>query len=747
MDLFASHEGQFSNREPTNCLPDKLPMFTAREAEIQEVISFLHDERKTVVSLHGGPGFGKTAIAVVVSHKLSEEHNIPVIFSHLSTATSVDEMILRLCRDVGVNHEDNPKSALILWLKNIKSEVIFVMDDIDNLLEGKTTFFEFVRLLRKNSSQHCQIVTTSRTSYEIPDLSTAKVQVSEMDDESCISLLREQCPEHKDDNIFLKTLANLCGKIPLAMCIAGSQVDDFENSDELLQHLKNQPMKTLRCPERDQYVNRAINISYEMLDNEHKETLVRLAVFNGSFDEDDARTVVDKENLHIKSILKNLVCRNLIKQPHKRRYSIHLLIKFFLRDELDRKKEGVRTEALMVGHYLKLSHDWIIMSYSKNGYKSNREALKKEAHNIHNVLKICCQHNDTTSDISNCLTKRNIYTTSARFFTIFVRTIIQEYIVDNFLQLCAKLAEERKQYAIKIEFNCLLAGRERCKSIGTAGEYFNMMETIEEEFQMHSEDLKDDKLLCAHYYYQYGRYLSRKSESCEFDKQRLELQINAREQFEKSLNLRNTSTETSVEKADKIFSLLNLGTIWKKIATGEYVREERKAAEKSKKIAQTFYEEALKLSQDDLGEHELTSACYKYLGDQFLTVRNNDKAEEMYTLAKEMRENLGLNVSEKHVFLLKNLGKCLTFCSRLNEAIIHLETARETVEKLSDSDEPNACKATVYASLAIAHNWYNNSKDAVKYAKKALEFKQIDQVIKKYEMRELQQILHCQQRW
>lgn len=100
MDLFASHEGKFSTREPTNCMPDKLPMFTAREAEIQEVISFLHDERKAVVSLHGGPGFGKTAIAVVVSHKLSEELNIGVIFSHLSTATSVDEMILRLCQSV-----------------------------------------------------------------------------------------------------------------------------------------------------------------------------------------------------------------------------------------------------------------------------------------------------------------------------------------------------------------------------------------------------------------------------------------------------------------------------------------------------------------------------------------------------------------------------------------------------------------------------------------------------------------------
>ena len=41
--------------EPTSCLPDRLPMFTGRKAEIQDVIVFLMDKEMAVVSLHGGP--------------------------------------------------------------------------------------------------------------------------------------------------------------------------------------------------------------------------------------------------------------------------------------------------------------------------------------------------------------------------------------------------------------------------------------------------------------------------------------------------------------------------------------------------------------------------------------------------------------------------------------------------------------------------------------------------------------------
>ena len=391
-DLAKNNKRRTLEPEPRSCLPDRLTIFTGRDAEIQNVITLLQDEKEAVVSIYGGPGFGKTAIAIEVSHKLSEDQNVPVVFSQLSTLTTVDEMIQQLCLDVGVNHEDDPKQSLILWVKNIKKKVILVMDNIDKLLEDKTSFYEFVRLLRKNSDQHCQIVTTSRMSFEIPELFTDKIQVDVMDEKACMQFLKKKCPE--EDDKFFRRLAELCGHIPLAMCIAGSRIHHFKDSGELLQYLENQPMIILKSPESDQYVKRAINMSYGKCSVEEQETFVRLSVFEGGFSEDAARAVIEKDNLKTTDILKKLVSLSLIKEPTKQRYSIHLLIKHILKDKQKcgdeqtktkaerAREEAMRAKVLMVKHYLKLGHQLTMKSYSKDGYKDSREALKQEASNI-----------------------------------------------------------------------------------------------------------------------------------------------------------------------------------------------------------------------------------------------------------------------------------------------------------------------------------------------------------------------------
>ena len=723
---------QKKKREPMSCLPDRLPNFTARAAEIQTVITALVNEEKAVVSLHGGPGFGKTAIAIEVSHRLSKDHNIPVVFSQLTTATSEEGIIRQLCLDVAVNHEDDdPKSSLILRLKNI-GKVIFVMDDIDNLLKdtSRRAFYDFVRLLRKNSNQSCQIVTTSRSSYLIPELVTGEVNVEEMDVEACTELMRKRCPEQ--DDAFLQRLAELCGKIPLAMCIAGSRVDDFEDTDELLQHLQEQPMKTLECPESDEYVYRAINMSYKKCSDEEKETLVRLAVLKRSFSDEAAKAVIEKDSLDTTDILKTLVRRSLIKQPTKRDYNIHLLIKHFLVEQQNgqdataerAKAQAMRAELLMVKYYLKLGHNLTTKSYFKDGYKESREALKKEAHNIQNVLKICCLQSDpTTSDISDYLAQSKVYTTSARHFSLFVRTIIPSSTVDAFLQQCADIAEKKNQHALKINFHCLLADQERIRSInGLNSDFDAKMKEIRREFETHYEDLKKDKSLCAHYYYQYGRYLLRNSES-EENIRRLDLRVRAREQLEQSLQLRQElGAKKPVEIADMVYSLLQLGYICKSIAITQFQLENTKKSKDASKQAEKFYNKAIKLSGENLDEHELTSSCHKYLGDLFLSIKQSRKAEKEYTVAKKMRENLALNANERHVRLLNNLGQCLTKNKQETEAIEILETARDMAEKLAKSDEPTACKAKVHTSLAIVYDSIKKNSDAVKYANKALEF-------------------------
>ena len=126
-------------------------------------------------------------------------------------------------------------------------------------------------------------------------------------------------------------------------------------------------------------------------------------------------------------------------------------------------------------------------SYSKVGYKDNRKALKRETSNIQTVLKICCQQeHPTSSGISECVAHSKIYTTSAKFFSLFVRTIIPGSIVNKLLQRCAKMAEENMQLAVKVNFDCLLADRERNKTIGKSDQDFILkMKEIKKEFETH----------------------------------------------------------------------------------------------------------------------------------------------------------------------------------------------------------------------------------------------------------------------
>ena len=340
----------------TSCLQEKLPMFTAREDEIQTIISSLQNEKTGVVSLHGGPGFGKSALAVEVSHRLCDDHNMVVIFSDMSTASTINEMILRLCLDVDIDLEDDPKTSLIRWLRNNDDGVIIVMDGIDELLTQRSDWYDFIRLLLKSSKKHCQIITTSRTEYEIPGISTANVPVREMDENSSLALLKallEKCSPDLDEE-FLRKLAQLCGNILLAMCIAASRVQDFKDRKKLLEHLENKPLETLQDSKSKQFVYNAINMSYEKLTDEQNRSLVRLAVFKGNFSEEVVQAVIEKDDLETNNILKELVTRSLLTKFSEGRYSIHNLIRHFLKQVNDKEIETANN--LMVEYYLKLCH-------------------------------------------------------------------------------------------------------------------------------------------------------------------------------------------------------------------------------------------------------------------------------------------------------------------------------------------------------------------------------------------------------
>ena len=707
-NLQNASEGTKEEPTPLSCLQDKMETFTARESEIQTIMSSLQTKETAVVSLHGGPGFGKSALAVEVSHRLYNNQDKVVIFSDMSSASTINEIILRLCLDIGLNPEEDWKSSLILWLRSIGYGVIFVMDGIDEILNRRDDWHKFILLLRKSSNQQCQFITTSRTEYEINGISTVNVPVQELDDNSSLALLKavmvERCPGLHVGEEYSGKLAKLCGNIPLALCIAASRVQDFKDPQKLLEHLEREPLETLQDSKSNQFVYKAINMSYEKLTDEQQRSLVRLAVFKGNFSEDAVQAVIEKDDLATNNVLKELATRSLLKKISEGRYSIHDLIRHFLNKMNDIEIETATNR--MVEYYLNLCHTSAVKSYTKDGFKKEREILKREAHNIENTLIKC---SSTDSKILDVLANSEIYKSSYRFFYHVVKTFISETVLETFLKACADLAQERKEWKNKLNFDCILVDHEGRKSLWKSDAYSQKMIEAEQEFREHEKDLKGDVSLQAYFFFQYGRYFLNQSKKYNANSSLIECLVQLDNLHSsaiyllKSWTLRKSLTESPFGKTDVILTFIQLGNLRKSMINLPVYKDDR---EKCNKQAEKFYKEAIELVENNLNEHELTAACYKALGDMLLGRKDNDNAMQYYKKAKQMREQLNLVTSRPYVLLLNNIGRCLMYMKNFSEGKKILKEA----QKLAEDGEQPECEEKVRQSLDMleereAYEW------------------------------------------
>ena len=692
--------------EPTSCLPERLSTFTGREKEIKEIKSSLVEKNRGIVSLIGGPGFGKSTIAVEVSHRLSEEYEISIIFSYLSTASTVPEAVRHLCIDVGVEPGKDPKSSLMVWLRNMKpGKVVLVLDNIEQLLEDevKSDFHGLLRFLRKDSKQRLQIMTTSRKSFNIADLENECFLVEEMDTESSVELLRKCCPKKDLQPDDLKEMAALCCHVPLALRLLAYHLKDTDAA-KLVEWLQDTPLEVLQTP--DDKVANAIEKSFEILKSEEKTHFVRLSVFEGNFKREAAQHVTGLKEIRTKNVLSELIERSLL-QRSGGNYSIHPLIRSYLTGLEEFVHDLKQARELMVEHFLRVCHDLTLKYWSKDGSNVARKALKENLHNVQKVLKICEEALNKTNPIPaivNILVESQIYQSSSRFFYNFILHILSPSLVRQFLECCAQLAKEQKNAVAKLNFDCLLAD-EISRTIGWESEkYKNSMDLAKETFDEIENNEEENSELKSHFYYCYGRYqFSRQNTSEAEDYLKTSLELRRSEQQTDQVK---DEKETELERVDQVVTLTLLGRVCK-------------AAKKDRDMITHLYE-ALGKSKQYLGNHELTLNCYKRLGDIKMQKRNNEDALGFYDKAEEIRNVLGITESNvSSVYFLKNRGSCLSYLGRHEEAVQVLKEACGIIEKLPEDN--TQCKFQVLCRLAeVRHKKERGCPEAIEDAKKAL---------------------------
>ncbi|XP_022786795.1 uncharacterized protein LOC111326966 [Stylophora pistillata] len=385
---------------PRSCLPDKISEenIFGRDKEIKQIKDMVV-KGDPVVLITGGPGFGKTTVATAAAHEMVKtENDRIVLFCSLSSTKSLNEVateMIHSCGAVQTNLPENPVQWLKNWSKQIQTQVTFVLDNADDILDSddRTSFHNLMYSLRMLSEQKVTYVITTRKSFEDPKLQTNEVRLNPLSTEEAERILVSRVYDQNVRKRLCKTdeIVELCGCVPLALCVVGSLLLDY-SEEKLIKNLKDQPFKVL---EDDQLsVGKAIKTSFDLLTVDEQCALVLMSVFPGSFDSDAAEVIVEacasSETLPI-SILRSLKNRSLVEQPSSQRYQLHSLIKAFAKNVGRSASSLAKGEKVACAHYMSRLAENADCYWGKDTCKQSLDSFNEDRHNFEHFLQAFAQ--------------------------------------------------------------------------------------------------------------------------------------------------------------------------------------------------------------------------------------------------------------------------------------------------------------------------------------------------------------------
>ena len=293
------------------------PDFTGRTAELAELRQAIHEQGVTILGLRGLGGVGKTALALVLANELTTEYPDAQIFLNLQ----------------GVTQRVTPEAVMADVIRAFKP-VEKLPDDPDQRAAAYRTILHGQRalLLLDNAADRaqveplipppgCLLLVTSRTHFALPGLRALDLESLPPTDAE--ALLLKICPRI-DDNA--KTLAKLCGYLPLALRLAASALAERPNLG-LVTYTRFLQAEQARA----ELIDASLTLSYNLLSPELQRLWLPLGVFPADFDAPAAAAVWGLDPDPTGNGLGDLLRYSLIEFDHdSQRYRLHDLVHDFV---------------------------------------------------------------------------------------------------------------------------------------------------------------------------------------------------------------------------------------------------------------------------------------------------------------------------------------------------------------------------------------------------------------------------------
>lgn len=271
-------------------LPNQLSSFIDRNEQTQRIIQLLNNTR--LLTLTGAGGIGKTRLSIHIAEQVLEQFEDGIYFVDLAPLTDSNAVPKAIANALGII-ENNEVSLLDVLKQAINTRhILLLIDNFEHVINGAAIVSKLLQV-----SRNLKIMVTSREvlclsgeqEYAIPPLNIAYSKKDTVSEAVRLFIQRTQLVrpdfELNDDN--QDDIIEICKQmdgLPLAIELAAAQCRIL-SPRTLLKHLQNHRLhlKTgIRdTSERQRSLQRTIEWSYDLLNEDEKILFTRLSVFRG----------------------------------------------------------------------------------------------------------------------------------------------------------------------------------------------------------------------------------------------------------------------------------------------------------------------------------------------------------------------------------------------------------------------------------------------------------------------------------
>ena len=686
-----------------SCLPDELPEAFGRSQDIKKATEVIHNEAAAAVMITGAPGFGKTTVANKVAYELDRLQHV-VFYCSLRSKASLDEVassMILVCSTNQYQPPENPQHWLLNWSKQqLDLKITFVLDNADDAFESQESRSQFVRMIcdmRNLSKQNITFVITSRKTFNAAGyhLVIEEIRLSNLPQDEATKLLLSKYKAEKRKKLSqTKRMVELCGCVPLALCIVGSLLSDFEE-DTLINSLEKELLDVLQDDEFS--LENTIKTSFDLLNPEELKVLALLSVFPGSFDFDAAKDVTATINQSAASqtmkILRSLKNRSLLEQPSSGKFQVHQLIQAFARkaDETNyHPRVFADVEKVACAHFISRLDDAAQLYWSKDKCRESIEAFNSERYNFEYFLQVyvktMAEHPYLDPFLESC-TKKFLDQFPQKCMYLEMCLLPSFYI--TVLETLLTHFNKGNQPLHTVELLCLLANEQR--KIGRREDYISLMEQAKYIYRWNYTEFKTNGLSQVFFFNSYARLV-----------------------FEKRIKT-NKKLSNQVYQIALILCDLKLLGHPERAVTKLLIGKHQKSM--------PLLQEATYLLTQCLGEHYMTAQGHKAIADVYFAHRGTETELNMslyhYRLALEMMKKCGMSGQKETTLTLKNYACCQRRKGNYEEAMTYLEKAKRIAE--IELEDDHRWKAMIDTQLALLHEDFGFIDDAIAIMKNSLE--------------------------